>query len=393
MRLSADDIPLRTAPEHLVGPAPLTFAQLEQEYFNVPGRNFSDMNDINTKRQKWLADLGLEDSLFQKISQSSDHQIAVEMVYEDKPILERRAVEAKARYLKVMLVFTDIPCAEFEAKYEIYPRSAFHIHTHWGRKRTEWTKLLGLFYSPFSYIKIAPTHAEKQALDSAWAEKSSAERKLIEERATEVKESSNLLFQQWHEVEAVFGHSEDKDTYFRNKTAPAYSTMRQLWLEAIGMAVAPYSGSYPDQATMDGHWAAKGVEEKKVVLNKARAERERFVRVRKREEQAKQSGNYKPPEKKPAKKGSTNGVSKPCRNGYSYGYSPSRYPGSGRSSWNNGQDRIISTAIITLAWKARKLTPVLSARVISFQALSDHVDYISRSRVTWFRNSCHWVYL
>lgn len=133
----------------------------------------------------------------------------------------------------------------------------------------------------------------------------------------------------------MFGYAEDKEKYFKQKNFPAYKIMRKLWLDTIGMAISPYSDPYPDQVTMHRDWAAKGVEKKKTVLRKAREERERFVRDRKREEEAKQSGNYKGPEKRPAKKNSANRVSKPCRSSYSYGAS-SKYSRYGRSNWNNG---------------------------------------------------------
>lgn len=249
------------------------------------------------------------------------------MIYEDKTILERRAIEAKAKYLNAMLTPAEISWAALEEKYEIYYRAAFHLHTDRANKRTEWIKLLGLYYKPFSYIRVGTTDADREALEAAWAEIPSAERKLVEEKAKNMKESSNPLFQYWFEVESVFGFSEDKGKYFKHD-AEGYTKKRQFWLEEIGMAVSPYTDKDPSLAKMEKDWTAKGVEEKKVVLRKARERRKRFVMDRKREEEAKTSGNYKPPEKKVTKKKSSGMVYKLYSQGGSYRFGKSNYYGS-----------------------------------------------------------------
>jgi hypothetical protein len=68
-----------------------------------------------------------------------------------------------------MLNPADITRTAFEEKYEIYPRTAFMLHTHWTSKCFEWIKVMGLDCSPFSYIKVAPTDVETQVLEAAWA--------------------------------------------------------------------------------------------------------------------------------------------------------------------------------------------------------------------------------
>ena len=144
-------------------------------------------------------------------------------------------------------------------------------------------------------------------------------------KARVVKDSTNPLFQYWYELESVFEYSEDKEKCFKKDPA-GFIAKRQLWLEAIGMAVSPYTDQSPNPSQMEGHWIEKGTEEKKVVWRKAREERERFVRDRTREEDAKKSENHKAAEKKDTKKSSSGRVSKSYSSGYSrygghsYGY-------------------------------------------------------------------------
>jgi hypothetical protein len=286
IEFSANEVPLRATPQRLLVPLPLTFASLEQQYFNLAERNFVDFDDIKTKRRKWLADLGLKDGVYREFPQSPANQIAVEGIYEDMSVFERSAIEAKAKYLKLMLKPRSLNWSAFEAKYEIYPRSVFFIHTHWIVKRKEWVELLRLKYKPFDYLKIAPTDADNEALEAAWATISPAARNSIEEKAHKIKESANPLFQSFSEVESVFGYTKDKEKYF-TKHYLDYNKTRDLWFEAIGMTESP------SQEKMDIDWAAKSIEEKKIMLSKAREERERFGRDRHREAEAKMSIYYK----------------------------------------------------------------------------------------------------
>ena len=201
----------------------------------MPERDFKDLNDVAEKRKNWPADLGLEDSIYQTIHSSQEQELAIEIIYEDKPILERRAIEVKAKYLKAMLTPAEIAWATFEKQYEVYPRPAFIMHTHWANRRSEWIKLLGLDYKPFSYIRVGATETDVQTLEAAWSVKSAAERQTVEEKARLVKETANPLLLFWYEVESVFGYSEDKEKYFKKDPA-AYTKKRELWLGAVGMS-------------------------------------------------------------------------------------------------------------------------------------------------------------
>jgi hypothetical protein len=80
VQLSSDDIAVRAAPSHLIRPPPLTFALLEQQYCNLLERKFTNFNDVNEKRPKWLADLGLEDCLYQTVPSPQEQEIAIEMI-------------------------------------------------------------------------------------------------------------------------------------------------------------------------------------------------------------------------------------------------------------------------------------------------------------------------
>lgn len=50
-----------------------------------------------------------------------------------------------------MLAPSDISCAGFEVKYEMYPEVVFHRHIYWNTKHTKWIGLLGLNYKTLLY--------------------------------------------------------------------------------------------------------------------------------------------------------------------------------------------------------------------------------------------------
>lgn len=173
-----------------------------------------------------------------------------------------------------------------------------------------------------------PTDEEKQAFETVWAVKSNSQRKHLEEKAKSIKESANPLFQDWFQVERVFGYYEEKERYFSNNIT-GHETERKSWLEAIGLATSPYTDDPPSEAEMIQDWISRRIEEKKIVLKRAREEKERFVRDMNGGKEAKQFGNYKLPDGKVDKK--TSRVSKPYR---------SRSSGYGRP----GQDIVVTTA-------------------------------------------------
>jgi len=65
---------------------------------------------------------------------------------------------------------------------------------------------MGLDYSPFSYIKVAPTDVETQVLEVAWAGNPllNAKRKTVEAKTQTAKEPANPLLEYWYEVRIVF---------------------------------------------------------------------------------------------------------------------------------------------------------------------------------------------
>lgn len=262
--------------------------------------------------------------MYQTFPRTEVDDIVIETVYEDLPILERRAIEKRAEYLKAMLSRPETSWADFEKQYEIHPRDAFIIHTHWVTKRSRWLGELGLDYEPFNnYIKIVSTEADRQALEAAWALKSPDERQRVKEEGENIKNNTNPLFDSWAEFESVFGYAGDTEKHFKYNHA-GYKTNRLAWLAAIGMSVAPYTNSSNGYSAMDPDWKARGAD-----LKKAQEERARFVRDKHREEEAKVSGNYKAPKKTGVQKTAGGRVSKYYSNNSRFG---GGYYGGGSSS-------------------------------------------------------------
>ena len=71
-----------------------------------------------------------------------------------------------------MMFPLDISWAGFEAKYKMYPRVVFHLHTYWNNKHTEWIALLELKHKTFYFMNIATRDAEREAATVVWAKQS-----------------------------------------------------------------------------------------------------------------------------------------------------------------------------------------------------------------------------
>ncbi|KAF8846519.1 hypothetical protein BDZ45DRAFT_756016 [Acephala macrosclerotiorum] len=103
----------------MVPPAflPLPFTVLESSYFNVPERKLTGYQDIMKKRTTWLEDLNLYDPMYHNLCSSPAQEQAVEDLYTSSHnVIERRAIQAKAAYLRVMLNPPCLRWVEFEAK-------------------------------------------------------------------------------------------------------------------------------------------------------------------------------------------------------------------------------------------------------------------------------------
>lgn len=313
--LDEDDIPLRAAPLHLIGPLPISYAQLENDFFNIPERRFYDLKDFTGQRNQWLTYLGLFDSIYNTVDNSDAATAAIETIYELLPILDRRAIEAKARYLKMICNPPAVSWMAIETANELYPSTGFSKHAEYNDKRREWLKLLEMDHKPFWYKNVTFTEAHRQAFEVAWSEKPEAQRIAIQRKAEALKAGWNPLLDSWILMEDTYGYSKEKDKEFRNDYS-GYLSKRRFWLNAIGLGALPYSDFRSSTIELDADWKSKSLDEKKAIVEKAKAEKERYVRDKARQQAAIASGQYQAPKAAAPLKESktmTGSVSKPVK--------------------------------------------------------------------------------
>ncbi|KAF7930165.1 hypothetical protein EAE99_004358 [Botrytis elliptica] len=327
-------VPLRLAPFalrtpvpiNLIGPIPLSFYELEQTYFDVPqGKNLA-YYDLVPKRLAWLGELGFDDPRYLPLAQSTRELQALNDLYDQKPSVERRAIEAKAKYINAKPNLPALSWETLEKDYEIYPVSAFTTHTAYSDKRREWLQKLSLDVIPFSY-KTAQLHeGNMQGMEIAWSEMTEVERNIVLEMAKSIKEDSNPVVESWAEFEYTYGFIKEKDKEFKNDPSVISSP-----------------------TALQAAWSTKPIEERKAIANKAKWEKERFVRDLARKKAEKAGDNYKAPPtevKKTSKRSSTTKssnykVSKSSsyrKNGYGYG-GYGGYGGSYSSGYGFGRNR------------------------------------------------------
>ncbi|KAF7949094.1 hypothetical protein EAE96_008264 [Botrytis aclada] len=295
-------VPLRLAPFalrtpvpiNLIGPNPLSFYELEQTYFNIPqGKNLA-YYDLVPKRLAWLEALGFDDPRYLPLAQSSRELEALNDLYDQKSKVERRAIEAKAKYINAQPNMPALSWETLENDYEIYPVSAFTTHTAYSDKRREWLQKLGLDVLPFCY-KTAQLHeGNMQGMEIVWSEMTEVERNRVLEMAKTIKEDSNPVVESWAEFEYTYGFTKEKDKEFKNDPV-GYFKKRGLWIIDIGLNVEPFKNVNASSITLQATWSAKPIEERKAIVNKAKWEKERFVRDLARKKAEKAGGNYKAP--------------------------------------------------------------------------------------------------
>lgn len=335
-------VPLRLAPLalrtpvpiKLIGLVPLTFNELEETYFNIPQGNKLAYYDLVPKRLAWLKQLGLEDPRYQPLTQTLPEVLALNKLYDEKPRVERRAIEAKAKYINAMLDPPNPSWETLEKAYEIYPVSAFTTHAAYCDKRREWLQQLGLDIAPFCYITLELAEGNMQGMEVAWSAMTAAERNKVLEAAKTIKENNDPVIDSWSEFEQVYGFIKEKDKEFK-KDLTGYAKTRGDWIVAIGLDVGPYKNANSTPQSLQAAWSKKSIEERKVIIDKAKYEKERYVRDMARKKAAKASGNYKAPAsevKKTTKSSSGYRVSK------SSSYRGSGYGGSSYSYRSSGYD-------------------------------------------------------
>ncbi|KAF7901776.1 uncharacterized protein EAF01_007075 [Botrytis porri] len=295
-------VPLRLAPPalrtpvpiNLIGPTPLSFYELEQTYFEIPqGKNLA-YYDLVPKRLAWLESLGFDDLRYLPLAQSTRELQALNDLYDQKPRVERRAIEAKAKYINAKPNFPALSWETLEKDYEIYPESAFTTHTAYSDKRREWLQKLGLDVIPFCYKPAQLHEGNMQGMEIAWSEINEVERGRVLEKAKIIKEDSNPVVESWAEFEYTYGFTKEKDREFKNDPV-GYSKKRGLWIIDIGLDVEPFKNVVSSSTALQAAWSAKPIEERKSIVNKAKWEKERFVRDLARKKAEKAGGNYKAP--------------------------------------------------------------------------------------------------
>jgi len=265
--LNIHSIPLRLPPNHSNKFQTMPFTQLEQRYFNTPSRNILNQEDYVKERRWWTAELGLTHSLYEHVCSTPEETASVNAHHEMKHLTERAAIEAQAKFLK--LVLTDIrPWMSFEDQFAIYPTSCIASFELFVQKRLSWLSRLGLDFWPFSFYNITDKYNE--CAEVAWCEFSDARRAQIETLAEKLKHEDSPFLHDWSEVKGTFGFSLEAD-FDGNITL--YVQQNASWLARIGM-----SDKDVDAKTLEQMWKKKSVEEKQKVIARARYEKEKFFK-------------------------------------------------------------------------------------------------------------------
>ena len=101
---------------------PLSFMALEALCFKLPERELASYANTIRKRSAWLTGLGLVEPIYHALCSTKEQETALEATYNKLSVVKRRSIEAKAKYLKVMLNPPKPAFKEFEEQYSI-PRN------------------------------------------------------------------------------------------------------------------------------------------------------------------------------------------------------------------------------------------------------------------------------
>ncbi|KAF7879497.1 hypothetical protein EAF04_000693 [Stromatinia cepivora] len=306
---SKREVPLRLAPFalrtpipiKLVGPVPLSFDELQQRYFNIPQRKILGYHDLIPERFGWLKELGLDDPRYLPLSQTALERQELNNFYDRKPRAERRAIEAKAKYINAMLNPPNPSWVTLEETYEIYPASAFTAYAAYIEKRRQWLQKLGLDITPFCYKTLELSEGNMQGMEVAWSAMTEVERNKVLETAKIIKEDSNPVVDSWSDFEYTYSFTKEKDKEFKNDPT-GYAKKRGYWIIDIGL------DADSTLTSLQAAWSKKPIEERKSIVNKAKYEKERYVRDLARKKAEKTGDNYKAPPseaKKTSKRSST----------------------------------------------------------------------------------------
>jgi hypothetical protein len=141
-------LPLREPTAVVKGLHSLPFHKIERGYF-LDIRTFASLEDLDTRRKAWLAAVCFSDAQHLCLPQTPQQTDELNQLYQTLPVLRRRAIEAHAEFLKLLLKPPIPSWGDLEAQNEIYPASCFTSHFEYKTKRKEWLQSLSLDFWPF----------------------------------------------------------------------------------------------------------------------------------------------------------------------------------------------------------------------------------------------------
>lgn len=228
--------------------------------------------DLSTSNADIPFTTGFSEALPYPLPQTPHQSQMLNDVYLRLHLMERKRILAHAKFLKCFTKPTAASWLDLESKYEIYPASCFISHAAYKSRRRDWLRSLELDLWPFSYVN--KTEKYNEIAEVEWNELSEAHRAGIENHARMMKESMLPYANAWCAVEDVFGFPSQTDM---GGDDPAFKKIRISWLKAIGMGTSSPEAA---QGILSVQWNSKSAEEKRTILDKARAEKERFCKER-----------------------------------------------------------------------------------------------------------------
>ena len=248
-------------------PAPPPFHEIERHIYRRP--NISN-HTFKADRRSWLQDIGFPEACDHDFPQFTGQEARLDYIFSLRPILERKAIESRAKFFKLKANPANPSWEDFERDHEIYPASCFISRGEYVNKRREWLASLGLDCSTFSYVNFIVRYNE--AAEVEWNEMTSNLRQYIATCALRLKTDQNPLLVSWNLVEEVFGYSLE---HFQGDLGK-FLAKRGSWLEATTMGTKISPEIHVD--AYQTKWNYMSVMYKWVVLEIARGDKEQFCR-------------------------------------------------------------------------------------------------------------------
>ncbi|CZS94290.1 uncharacterized protein RAG0_04333 [Rhynchosporium agropyri] len=212
-------VPCREVPADVL---PLSFKSLLDQYFFVPERKLSGFADTVHKKALWVTALGLMDFVYRGHS-AKDQEVAM-LYYSKLPVVRRRAIEVKAKYLKVQLNPPNPTFKVFEARHCVHKKEDSTSKAVHESQRKTWLQEIGLYEEPFIWYPDTQSElgiAQQEETEVAWDDFGAEKRADIERRAAICQETCSWGAS-WEYIE--------KDIGFTASDGERYTQ----WLSAVG---------------------------------------------------------------------------------------------------------------------------------------------------------------